>query len=110
MPSRYSHRNTGDTYINLVQDRHDTSRDLNWVPREHKARDSSYNSCSVIRRDLNDEIKREMVHKERIEESLAIIKERTKKEWREFNSHAPAGIGQVTDMFERSTIHVVTRI
>jgi hypothetical protein len=41
---------------------------------------------------------------------MAIIKERTKKEWREFNIHAPAGIGQVTDMFERSSIHVVTRI
>jgi hypothetical protein len=36
---------------------------------------------------------------------MAIIKERAKKEWREFNIHAPAGIGQVTDMFERSTIN-----
>lgn len=107
------HRNTGDTHKNLVQDRHDISRDLNRAPREHKARDSSYTSCSVIKRDLNDEIKIEMVYKERIEESweqMAIIKERTKKEWREFNNHAPAGIGQVTDMFERSTIHVATRI
>jgi hypothetical protein len=41
---------------------------------------------------------------------MATIKERIKKEWREFNNHAPAGIGQVTDMFDRSTIHVATRI
>jgi len=41
---------------------------------------------------------------------MVIIKERTKKEWREFNNHTPAGVGQVADMFERSSIHVVTRI
>lgn len=68
MLSGYSHRNTGDKYINLVQDRHDISRDLKRVPREHKMRDSSYTSCLVRKRGLNDEVKTEMLHKERIEE------------------------------------------
>ena len=57
MLSGYSHRNTGDKHKNLVQDRHDISQDLKRVPREHKMRDSSYTSCSVRNRGLNDDVK-----------------------------------------------------
>jgi hypothetical protein len=64
--SGYSHLNTGDKHKNLVQYRQ-ISRDLNRMPREHKERDSSYTSYSVRKRDLNDEIKIEMLHRERIE-------------------------------------------
>jgi len=48
--SGYSHRNTGDKHKNLVQNRHDISRDLNRVRCEHKARNSLYTSCSVRKR------------------------------------------------------------
>jgi hypothetical protein len=90
---------------NLVQDRH-ISRDLNRVPCEHKTGVLSYSSCSAREKNRNV-TQRKNRRKEIIND---YNKKRRKGERRKVNIHAMSGVGQVTEIFERSTNHVVTWI
>jgi hypothetical protein len=99
------HRNAGDKHKNLVQGR-PISRDLNRVPCEHKTRVLSCSSCSA--REKNRDVTQ---RKNRRKEIINGYNKKVRKgERRKVNIHVTAGVGQVCEMFEGSTNHVVTWI